>query len=48
MLDPLLKAKILSVVGVSYGGEFGFNQAIELSSEILSKAKFIQEKCLSE
>ncbi|KAJ4889841.1 Eukaryotic peptide chain release factor subunit 1-2 [Raphanus sativus] len=33
-------------VDVSYGGENGFNQAIELSAEILSNVKFIQEKKL--
>ena len=31
---------------VSYGGENGFNQAIELSAESLSNVKFIQEKKL--
>lgn len=31
---------------VSYGGENGFNQAIELSAEVLSNVKFIQEKKL--
>ncbi|PNX97509.1 eukaryotic peptide chain release factor subunit 1-3-like protein [Trifolium pratense] len=46
MFDPRLQAKILNVVDVSYGGENGFNQAIELSAEILSNVKFIQEKCL--
>jgi len=46
MFDPRLQAKILNVVDVSYGGENGFNQAIELSSEILSNVKFIQEKRL--
>ncbi|KAJ8618763.1 hypothetical protein MRB53_014949 [Persea americana] len=46
MFDPRLQAKILNVVDVSYGGENGFNQAIELSSEILSNVKFIQEKKL--
>ncbi|KAL4638826.1 hypothetical protein ACB092_03G174800 [Castanea dentata] len=46
MFDPRLQAKILKVVDVSYGGVIGFNQAIELSSEILSNVKFIQEKCL--
>nr|POE95809.1 eukaryotic peptide chain release factor subunit 1-2 [Quercus suber] len=46
MFDPRLQAKILKVVDVSYGGEIGFNQAIELSSEILSNVKFIQEKRL--
>lgn len=44
MFDSLLQAKILSVVDVSYGGENGFNQAIELSSEILSNVRFRQEK----
>ncbi|GAU26433.1 hypothetical protein TSUD_293980 [Trifolium subterraneum] len=50
MFNPLLKANILGVVDVSksYVGDYGFNEAIELSSEILSKAKFTQEKCLSE
>ncbi|WRX10080.1 eRF1 domain 1/Pelota-like - like 1 [Theobroma cacao] len=46
MFDQRLQAKILNVVDVSYGGENGFNQAIELSSEILSNVKFIQEKRL--
>ncbi|CAK9186454.1 unnamed protein product [Ilex paraguariensis] len=46
MFDLRLRAKILNVVDVSYGGENGFNQAIELSSEILSNVKFIQEKRL--
>lgn len=31
---------------ISYGGENGFNQAIELSAEVLSNVKFIQEKKL--
>ncbi|KAL1561308.1 Ethylene-responsive transcription factor 13 [Salvia divinorum] len=46
MFDPRLQAKILTVVDVSYGGENGFNQAIELSADILSNVKFIQEKRL--
>ncbi|KAK9133752.1 hypothetical protein Scep_013280 [Stephania cephalantha] len=46
MFDPRLQAKILNVVDVSYGSENGFNQAIELSSEILSNVKFVQEKRL--
>ncbi|KAJ0253336.1 Eukaryotic peptide chain release factor subunit 1-3 [Hirschfeldia incana] len=46
LFDPRLQAKILNVVDVSYGGETGFNQAIELSAEILSNVKFIQEKKL--
>lgn len=31
---------------VSYGGENGFNQAIELAAESLQNVKFIQEKKL--
>jgi peptide chain release factor subunit 1 len=33
-------------VDVSYGGENGFNQAIELASDVLSNIKFIREKKL--
>ncbi|CAI9268945.1 unnamed protein product [Lactuca saligna] len=46
MFDPCLGAKIMNVVAVSYGGEHGFNQAIQLSSEVLPNLKFIQEKRL--
>ncbi|KAI3686018.1 hypothetical protein L1987_79687 [Smallanthus sonchifolius] len=46
MFDPRLKAKILNVVDVSYGGENGFNQANNLSSEIFANLKFVQEKRL--
>lgn len=46
MFDPRLRAKILKVVDISSGGETGFNQAIDLSSEILSNVKFVKEKCL--
>ena len=46
MFDQRLQCKILKVVDVSYGGENGFNQAIELSAEVLSNVKFIQEKRL--
>lgn len=31
---------------MSYGGENGFNQAIELAAESLQNVKFIQEKKL--
>mmetsp|Transcript_4488 Transcript_4488/g.11598 ORF Transcript_4488/g.11598 Transcript_4488/m.11598 type:complete len:438 (+) Transcript_4488:71-1384(+) len=44
--DPRLAVKVLKVVDVSYGGENGFNQAIELSAEVLSNVKFIKEKKL--
>lgn len=46
MFDPRLQAKVIKLVDVSYGGENGFNQAIELSAESLSNVKFIQEKKL--
>eukprot|EP01102_Stenamoeba_stenopodia_P020909 TRINITY_DN82_c0_g1_i1.p1 TRINITY_DN82_c0_g1~~TRINITY_DN82_c0_g1_i1.p1 ORF type:complete len:433 (-),score=123.53 TRINITY_DN82_c0_g1_i1:381-1679(-) len=46
MFDPRLKEKILKIVDVSYGGENGFNQAIELCAEVLSNVKFVQEKKL--
>jgi peptide chain release factor subunit 1 len=46
MFDPRLQTKVIKVVDVSYGGENGFNQAIDLSSEALQNVKFIQEKKL--
>ena len=46
MFDPRLQCKVLKIVDVSYGGENGFNQAIELATEVLSNVKFIQEKKL--
>ncbi|KAJ3343215.1 translation termination factor eRF1 [Entophlyctis luteolus] len=46
MFDPRLQAKVIKVVDVSYGGENGFNQAIDLAQEVLSNVKFVQEKKL--
>lgn len=46
MFDPRLQNKIIKLVDVSYGGENGFNQAIELAAESLQNVKFIQEKKL--
>lgn len=46
MFDQRLKAKVINVVDVSYGGENGFNQAIDLSADTLQNVKFIQEKKL--
>ncbi|MBZ3887886.1 Eukaryotic peptide chain release factor subunit 1 [Sciurus carolinensis] len=46
MFDQRLQSKVLKLVDISYGGENGFNQAIELSTEVLSNMKFIQEKKL--
>lgn len=41
-----LQGKVIKLVDVSYGGENGFNQAIELAAESLANVKFIQEKKL--
>ncbi|OJD09675.1 eukaryotic peptide chain release factor subunit 1 [Emergomyces pasteurianus Ep9510] len=46
MFDNRLQSKVIKVVDVSYGGENGFNQAIELAAETLGNVKFIQEKKL--
>lgn len=46
MFDQRLVAKILQLVDISYGGENGFNQAIELAQDTLSNVKFVQEKKL--
>ncbi|XP_027230841.1 eukaryotic peptide chain release factor subunit 1 isoform X1 [Penaeus vannamei] len=46
MFDPRLQSKVIKLVDVSYGGENGFNQAIELAAESLANVKFIQEKKL--
>jgi peptide chain release factor subunit 1 len=44
MFDPRLKVKVIKIVDVSYGGENGFNQAVELAQECLANVKFVQEK----
>lgn len=46
MFDARLQTKVIKVVDVNYGGENGFNQAIELTADALSNVKFIQEKKL--
>lgn len=46
LFDNRLQAKVIKIVDISYGGENGFNQAIELSAETLSNVKFVQEKKL--
>jgi peptide chain release factor subunit 1 len=42
--DPRLKAKIIDIIDVAYGGENGFNQAIEMTQSTLANVKFVQEK----
>lgn len=46
MFDLRMQAKVIKIVDVSYGGENGFNQAIELAADALANVKFIQEKKL--
>jgi len=46
MFDPRLVPKVIKIVDISYGGESGFNQAVELSADTLSNVKFVQEKKL--
>mmetsp|Transcript_18476 Transcript_18476/g.51742 ORF Transcript_18476/g.51742 Transcript_18476/m.51742 type:complete len:438 (-) Transcript_18476:1457-2770(-) len=46
IFDQRLSAIVLTVVDVSYGGENGFSQAIELSADCLANVKFVQEKRL--
>lgn len=47
-LDPRLKNVVLQTVDISYGGQSGFIQAIQLSSNLLSNIKLIEEKKLLE
>lgn len=46
LFDLRLQQKIITLVDVSYGGEQGFNEAIQLASDTLSNVKFVQEKKL--
>merc|ERR1712070_1290275 len=46
LMDPRLADVVVKIVDVSYGGENGFNQAIELASDCLKNIKFILEKKL--
>lgn len=46
LFDLRLLQKVIKIVDVSYGGENGFNQAIELLAETLANVKFVQEKKL--
>merc|ERR1719336_2111344 len=45
--DPRLESVLIKpMLDIAYGGENGFNQAIELSAETLKNVKFVQEKKL--
>jgi len=44
LFDPRLNAVVVKVLDVSYGGDNGFNQAIELSADALKGVKLVREK----
>jgi len=44
LFDGRLSRVVIKTVDVSYGGEAGFNQAIELAAETLGNVKLVQEK----
>ena len=44
LFDPRLQPTVLKLVDIAYGGENGFNQAIELSADTLRSVKFVHEK----
>ena len=46
LFDPRLSKIVIKLVDVSYGGEQGFNQAIESSADTLTNVKLLKEKKL--
>jgi len=46
LFDPRLQKVVVAIVDVAYGGENGFNQAIELASESLTNVRYVAEKKL--
>jgi len=44
LFDNRLKKIVLQTIDVSYGGQNGFNQAIQLSQETLRDVKYVKEK----
>jgi len=46
LFDNRLSAIVTKIVDVSYGGENGFNQAIELAQDALANVKYVREKKL--
>lgn len=46
LFDPRLAKIVIKMVDVSYGGEQGFNQAIESSADTLTNVKLMKEKKL--
>jgi peptide chain release factor subunit 1 len=46
LFDPRLQCIVVKVLDVSYGGDNGFNQAIELATDALKNVKLVREKKL--
>ncbi|AYV83809.1 MAG: hypothetical protein Hyperionvirus12_6 [Hyperionvirus sp.] len=46
LLDYRVKPLFLNTIDVAYGGENGFQQAIEMSSDILKNVRYVKEKKL--
>ena len=46
LFDPRLQKIVIKMVDISYGGENGFNQAIEFSADALANVKLLKEKKL--
>lgn len=46
VLDQRIKSKVLQTLDTSYGGTSGFNQAIQLSTEVLGTVRFVKERKL--
>jgi peptide chain release factor subunit 1 len=44
LFEPRLRPKIMKIVDVAYGGANGFDQAIDLSKELISDSKIIEQK----
>lgn len=44
LFDIRLRPIVVATVDIAYGGENGFNQAIEMTSETLKSVKFVHEK----
>jgi peptide chain release factor subunit 1 len=44
LFDQRLQPVVIKVIDIAYGGELGFNQAIELSMDTLRSVKFVHEK----
>jgi peptide chain release factor subunit 1 len=44
LFDPRLQKIVVAIVDIAYGGEKGFNQAIDLASESLLNVRYVAEK----